>query len=128
MTTSRKDLDQSRREALTDADQRRWFATLLIEETPLAIDELSDFLRVEDGALRPEDISWILDRRAVAPAPRRPYWARAARLLVWEVRDGQVWDRIIVESATDAELADEFGYWLGSVALDDPKVQEERAR
>jgi hypothetical protein len=128
MTTSRKDLDQARRQALTNAGQRRRFATLLIEDTPLTIDELSDFLLVEDGILRADDISWILDRRAAAPAARRPYWARAARLLVREVRDWQVWDRIIVESATDAGLADEFGYFLGSVALDNPRVQEERAR
>jgi hypothetical protein len=126
--TNREIARDARCEALSDATRRRAFAVILLEDTALTIDELSDFIVTDDGALREEDIPWVLDRRTVAPVTRRPYWTRAALLLARDSRDANIWDRIITESATDTELAAEFAHFLTPVMLDDPQVREKQAR
>jgi hypothetical protein len=126
--TDENDFSRVRRAALADADRRRAFAVIVLEETDLALKEVSDLLGADDGLLREDDILWILEQRTVAPEARRLYWTRAARLLARSSSDAAVWNRIITLSGIDAEVATEFSYFLTPVRLDDPWVVDERAR
>lgn len=119
---------RARNEALAEPDRRRAFAVLVVEETDLRLDELSDLIGPDDRLLREEDTLWVLERRAVAPAGRRLYWARAARLLARGSASATIWDRIITLCQTEADLAEEFSFFLMPVALDSPWAREERER